>query len=32
LLSEISATLEHRHGIGHTTVQVEQTHECGGGC
>ena len=32
LLSDISATLEHRHGIGHTTVQVEQTHECGGGC
>ena len=32
-LSDIAHELEHHHGIGHATVQIEQNRECaGGGC
>jgi len=31
-LRDIAHELEHHHGIGHTTVQIEQDRECASGC
>ncbi|WP_379552113.1 cation diffusion facilitator family transporter [Qipengyuania sp. DGS5-3] len=31
-LAKINSVLEHEHRIGHSTIQIEQTEGCGGGC